>query len=66
MSNLRFKIARLRRGLTQRELARRVGVSEATVTRIETGRFVPSGALRQALSEILAVAAYEIFDSTGR
>jgi transcriptional regulator with XRE-family HTH domain len=36
------KLARLKRGLTQRELARRAGVPPATVAEIESGRRQPS------------------------
>jgi len=45
-----FKVARITRGLTQRELGALVGLPEHRITGIETGRFVrtriPSGRSR--------------------
>lgn len=39
-----IKIARLRKGWTQKELAERVGKSTSTISNIENGRHVPSTA----------------------
>ena len=49
--------ARLRAGLTQRELARRAGTSQSVVARIEQGRSDPSTA---TLARLLAAAGFEL------
>jgi transcriptional regulator with XRE-family HTH domain len=45
------KTARRRAGLTQRELARRSGVAQPTVSRIESGRMSPTFDTLSALAE---------------
>ncbi|MHC4991876.1 MAG: helix-turn-helix transcriptional regulator [Planctomycetota bacterium] len=49
--------ARLRAGLTQSELARRAGVPQSTVGRVETGARTPSIAL---LERLVRAAALEV------
>jgi transcriptional regulator with XRE-family HTH domain len=49
--------ARLRAGLTQRELARRAGTSQSVVARIEQGRSDPGTA---TLARLLAAAGFEL------
>ena len=49
----RIRTARLRRGLTQTELAHRVGVHERTVRNIETGTYGPCHATLKRLRAIL-------------
>ena len=49
--------ARLRTGITQRELARRAGTSQSVVARIEQGRSDPSTA---TLARLLAAAGFEL------
>ena len=57
----RLRALRVRNGLSQRELARRAGVSNATVSMIEANRVSPSvSALKQILSGI-AVGITEFF-----
>ena len=53
--------ARTRLGLTQAELAFRVGVSRKTVNTVENGVFVPSVALALALSAILDTPVETLF-----
>jgi transcriptional regulator with XRE-family HTH domain len=43
--------ARARAGLTQDELARRMGTSQAAIARIESGRYLPSSRTLQRLAE---------------
>src|SRR5262245_27129623 len=49
--------ARVRAGLTQRELARRAGTAQSVVARIEQGRADPSTA---TLAGLLAAAGFEM------
>ncbi|MBU6444148.1 MAG: helix-turn-helix transcriptional regulator [Alphaproteobacteria bacterium] len=57
----RLKEARARHGLTQGELAARVGVSRKTINTVENGVFVPSTTLALALAEALEVRVEELF-----
>lgn len=61
MEDLRFgaaiRAARVRRGLTQRDVARLAGVSDASVSRLERGRFeTMSLATIRAIAKVLEVA----------
>jgi transcriptional regulator with XRE-family HTH domain len=49
--------ARMRAGLTQRELARRAGTAQSVVARIERGQTRPSGEL---LVRLLEAAGFEL------
>ena len=48
-------------GLTQAELAERVGVTRKTVNTVENGVFVPSTLLALKLARALGVAVEELF-----
>lgn len=50
-----LKRTRMRRKLTQVELARKVGVHEMTISRLERGDRQPSMALLQRLARVLKV-----------
>ena len=52
---------RQRRGLTQEDLARAVGVSRQSIISIERGRYVPSLALALTLARIFACTTDEVF-----
>jgi DNA-binding XRE family transcriptional regulator len=52
--------ARRRLGLTQFDLARRVGCSESLVSKIETGRTTPEGWLKEAIARELGLRTWEI------
>jgi transcriptional regulator with XRE-family HTH domain/endogenous inhibitor of DNA gyrase (YacG/DUF329 family) len=52
---------RQRRGLSQRELARRVGVQPNTVNKIEGGKTVPRPETRQAIASVLEADQAELF-----
>ncbi len=54
---LLLRDARVRAGLTQRELAQRAGTSQSVVARIELGRSDPSTA---TLTRLLAAAGFEL------
>ncbi|HEY1213607.1 MAG TPA: helix-turn-helix domain-containing protein [Bryobacteraceae bacterium] len=57
----RLKEARTAHGLTQAELALRVGVSRKTINTIENSIFVPSTLLALALAKALASRVEELF-----
>lgn len=57
----RLREVRTARGLTQTELAERIGVSRKTVNTVENGIFVPSTLLALALAHELKVKVEDIF-----
>jgi len=60
----KLKSLRLSRGLSQRRLAARAGVSNATVSLIEHGRTNPSTGLLKRVLDALGVSFAEFFAST--
>ncbi len=56
-----LRVHRARIGITQAELAERVGVSRKTVNTIETGRFMPSTWLALKLGQVLGARVEELF-----
>lgn len=57
----RLKEVRTEAGLTQAELADRVGVSRKTVNTVENGVFVPSTLLALGLARALGVKVEDLF-----
>lgn len=57
----RLKEIRTDAGLTQAELAERVGVSRKTINTIENGVFIPSTLLALGLARALNVRVEELF-----
>ncbi len=57
----RLKELRAERGMTQAELALRIGVSRKTINTIENGVFVPSTILALMLASAFAVPVERIF-----
>ena len=57
----RLKEARARLGLTQAELALRVGVSRKTINTVENGVFVPSTVLALRLARALGAPVEALF-----
>lgn len=57
---LELKIARIRKGIKQWELARQVGICQNTLSLIEQGRRKPAPELLRRLLEALDVAEEEI------
>lgn len=55
-----MRAARGRLGLTQFDLARRVGCSESQIAKIETGRARPQDWLKEAIARELAIATWEV------
>jgi transcriptional regulator with XRE-family HTH domain len=64
--NRRLAAARALAGLTQRELARRVGTREIEISRIETGRVCPGEDVKRRIAEALQKPALELFDAQRR
>jgi len=58
----RLKEARLRRMLTQDELAARAGTTEATVNRLENGLQRPRISTVRKLADVLGVKPEELID----
>lgn len=56
-----LKNERTRQGLTQAELAERVGVSRKTINTVENGVFVPSTILALKLARALGCAVEALF-----
>ncbi len=52
--------ARRRLGLTQLDLAQRVGCTESLVTKIETGRARPEQSLKEAIARELNIQTWEV------
>lgn len=57
----RLKKARAEAGLTQKELAQRIGVSRNTISSIETGEFCPTSKLALILCIALGKKFEELF-----
>ena len=60
--NRRLAAARVLVGLTQRQLAERVGTKEVEISRIETGRVCPGTEMKRRIAEVLGKPTFEIFD----
>jgi putative transcriptional regulator len=57
----RLKDCRAQLGLTQAELAERVGVTRKTVNTVENGVFTPSATLAIKLSQALGLSVEQLF-----
>lgn len=60
--NRRMAAARVLKGLTQRQLAQKIGLKEIDVSRIETGRSVPDLQMKILIAEVLGKPTFEIFN----
>ncbi|MFC1543698.1 helix-turn-helix transcriptional regulator [Gemmatimonadota bacterium] len=56
-----LKVLRAKHGLTQEQLAEKVGVTRKTINTVETGRFVPSTILALKLARAFEVPVEEVF-----
>ena len=57
----RMKELRARHGMTQDDLARRVGVRRETILFIENGKYVPSLKLAHDIAKVLEITIDELF-----
>jgi transcriptional regulator with XRE-family HTH domain len=60
--NRRLAAARVLKGITQRQLAERVGTREIEISRIETGRCQPQRQMKERIAEVLGKPTFELFD----
>jgi putative transcriptional regulator len=56
-----LKLYRARQGLTQEQLAERVGVTRKTINTVENGHFIPSTLLALKLARALGARVEELF-----
>lgn len=56
-----IKVQRAKHGLTQEDLASRIGVSRQTINSIEKGRYVPSTVLALRMSDVFGITVNAIF-----
>ena len=61
-TNIRLRVARIAKELTQLELAEKVGMKEIEISRIETGRSEPNRATKERIAEVLQKTVYELFN----
>ena len=62
-ANTRLKAARVLKGITQFQLAEKIGTREIEISRIETGRARPGPDLKRRIAEVLQKPAFELFDA---
>ena len=62
-ANYRLKAARVLRGMTQLQLAEKVGLEEHDISRVETGRTEADAELKRRLAEVLQKPTFELFDN---
>ena len=55
-----MRMARGQLGLTQFDLAQRIGVSESMIGKIETGRAIPEDWLKEAIARELNIHTWEV------
>lgn len=56
---------RVVKGMTQQELADRIGVTRQTIISIERGNYTPSVALALSLAQVLSVTVEQLFQLRG-
>ena len=61
-ANFRLKAARALQGLTQLELAEKIGAKELDISRFETGRAVPTSELKRRIADALQKPTFELFE----
>ncbi len=61
MKNIKLKLARVEKDMTQQDLADEIGVTRQTIGLIETGKYNPSLSLCIAICEVLDKTLDQIF-----
>lgn len=57
----KLKEIRLLRGMTQRELAEKLGIEQSTISLYETGERIPNAAMAAKIASTLGVSFNDIF-----
>lgn len=65
MKNIKMKVARVRKDLSQEQLARQVGATRQTILMIESGNYNPSLNLCKEICKVLDVTLNDIFWEEG-
>jgi putative transcriptional regulator len=61
MKNIKLKLARIEKDMTQEQLADRIGVTRQTIGLIEAGKYNPSIKLCIAICKVLGKTLNDIF-----
>jgi transcriptional regulator with XRE-family HTH domain len=61
-TNNRLRAARVLLGLTQLQLAEKIGRKEIEVSRFETGRAEPDAEVKRRIAEVLQKPPFELFN----
>ena len=61
--NVKVLVARKERDINQRDLAERTGISQADISRIERGGWIPPADIQDKLAEALGTTASALFGS---
>lgn len=61
--NKRLRIATMERGITQVELAKRVGIHETRLSKIARGYLEPNDGEKRAIAKVLRTSVDQIFGS---
>jgi transcriptional regulator with XRE-family HTH domain len=61
--NKRLRAARVLQGLTQLQLAEKIGRKEIEISRFETGRARPDSEVKCLIADVLQKPAIELFDA---
>ncbi len=62
-ANNRLRAARVLQGLTQLQLAEKIGRKELEVSRLETGRAQPDPQVKRQIAEVLQKPTFELFEN---
>jgi transcriptional regulator with XRE-family HTH domain/KaiC/GvpD/RAD55 family RecA-like ATPase len=62
---MRLKLFRKKRGLSQKELAKLVGVTPSTISQVESNLIYPSLPALLKMSDVLSISVSSLFESTG-
>ena len=64
MKTSRFRVLRIKKGLSQIEIANKAGITQAFVSLIETKKAIPIGKTKERLAAIVDADPKELFPET--